>query len=438
MKKLLSLIIPSILLVGVLASCESTSPVIEEAQLNIYTQNFDSAYSALDRYINQNPDNGLGYYYKALANAEQAATVNPPSDRRPIYSDFRDNITTSRDLFGAMEETPDEAGDVTNLILNTWGREHNAAIQYATDDSVMATVDEPLKLAIDHLENAIVINPDSTLSYDVLSQIYYMDSNFENAATTLEESMALKDPAPAEDYDRISAYYGQSGQAEKAISILQEGLELYPDSVSLTQKLADNYMNAGEREKAIEVLEGLIENDPNNAQYRLVLGTVILSITENSTTAISDAYEQIYDLENQLRNASEEEAAEIEQEIANLEEEIADNTEDVDVLNNRAQKALEKTIEMRPNDEQAHNALGVLFQNKAALLFAERNNADDLDRVNELDAQAKDLLREAMGYYEKTVEINPDNTSAWRSLSNVYIQLDMQEKAQEAIEKAGM
>ncbi|MDR9417921.1 tetratricopeptide repeat protein [Gracilimonas sp.] len=438
MKKLLSIIIPSILLAGVLTSCNSTSPIIEEAQLNIYTQNFDSAYASLDRYIEQNPDNGLGYYYKALANSEHGFTIQPPSDRKPIYRDFRENITTSRDLFSQMEEAPSESGEVDNLVLNTWGREHNAALPYAIDDSVMATVDEPLKRAVAHLENAVIINPDSTLSYDVLSQIHFMDNNYEAAAEVLEQSMELKDPPPAEDYDRISVYYAQSGNPEKAVDILETGLELYPDSVSLTQKLADNYMNVGERGKAIDVLEGLIEDDPQNAQYRLVLGTVLLSITESLTSSISDKYEEIYDLKNQMRNASDEEAENIEQQLAEIQEEIDNETEEINGLNDRAEEALMETIRLRPNDEQAHNALGVLYQNKAALIFAERNNADDLERVNELDEIANGFLTDAMEYYEKTVELNPENMGAWQSLYSVYINLDMPEKAQEAQEKLGM
>ncbi|MCH2450660.1 MAG: tetratricopeptide repeat protein [Gracilimonas sp.] len=438
MKKLLRNLIPVFLFFGILTGCETTDPIIDEAQVNIYTQNFDSAYASLDRYIAQNPESGIGHYYKALAYSQEGGTIQPPSDRKPVYRNFRESILTSRELFADAEEKPDEAGQVNDLILNTWGFEHNASLDYATNDSVMASVNEPLKVAIAHLENAIIINPDSTLSYDVLSQIHFMDNNFEQAAEVLAQSMELKDPPPAEDYDRIGYYYAQSGETESAIEILNEGLEIYPDSTSLVQKLADAYMTSDNTEMAISTLNDLIDREPDNPQYHLVLGTALLSETEEMTNAVSDLYDDIYALRNDLRNASRNEASEIESQIEELENQIQANIEEINELNSLAESELKTTIELRPEDENAYNALGVLYQNKGAILFSQRNYSDDLDEVNRLDQQAKEFYRMAMENYEKTVELNPENRNAWQSLANVYITLDMQDKYEEAIEKAGM
>lgn len=438
MKKLLRNLIPVLLFFGILTGCETTNPIIDEAQLNIYTQNFDSAYASLDRYIEQNPESGIGHYYKAVAYSQEGPTIEPPSDRKPIYRDFRESILTSRELFAEAEEKPEEAGEVDDLVLNTWGFEHNASLDYATNDSVMASVDEPLKIAISHLENAIIINPDSVLSYDVLSQIHFMDNNVEEAAEVLAQSMELKNPPPAEDYDRIGYYYSETGDTENAIDILNEGLEIYPDSISLVQKLADGYMMAGNTDMALATLNDLIERDPENPQYRLVLGTALLSETEGMTNEVSDLYDDIYDLRNELRDASGSEADDIEGQIEDLENQIQSNIEEIEELNSLAESELKTTTELRPDDENAYNALGVLYQNRGAILFTQRNYSDDMDEVNRFDEEAKDAYRLAMENYEKAVELNPDNTNAWQSLANVYITLDMQDKYEEAIEKAGM
>ncbi|MEX0723730.1 MAG: tetratricopeptide repeat protein [Gracilimonas sp.] len=438
MKKLLSNFIPVLLVFGIITGCETTDPIIDEAQINIYTQNFDSAYASLDRYIDQNPNSGIGYYYKSLAYSQQALTVEPPSDRKPLYENFRENIVTSRELFSEAEETPEEAAEVDNLILNTWGAEHNASLDYATNDSVMASVDAPLQIAISHLENAITINPDSTLSYDVLSQIHFMDNNVEAAAEVLSQSMELKNPPPAEDYDRIGAYYAQAGNTEDAIAILNEGLEVYPDSISLSQKLADSYMGAGDVDMAISTLNDLIDREPDNPQYHLVKGTLLLAETEAMTNEVSDFYDQIYDLRDGLREASGNEASEIEDQISDLEDQISSTIGEMEELNSLAESELKTTVDLRSDDENAYNALGVLYQNRAAILFSQRNYADDIDEVNRFDAEAKEQLELAMENYEKTVEINPENTVAWQNLANIYITLDMQDKYEEAAEKAGM
>ena len=414
-----------------------SNKVINQAIDLIKSSKFEMAIKFIRNEINSNKENPQYHYYYALALAEQARGIEPVANRKENYEKFRKSLMTARELFAEMEVTPFEAESVNPLLLNTWGREHNDALPYATDDSVMATVDEPLKRAVAHLENSIIVNPDATLSYDVLSQIHFMDNNYVAAAEVLEQSMELKDPPPVEDYDRISVYYGQSGNSKKAVEILKTGLEHYPDSVGLTQKLADNYMNIGEREHAIEVLEGLIKDDPANAEYRLVLGTGLLSITESLTSSISDLYEEINNLKNELRGALEEEAVNIEEQMADIDEEIENQTQKVNGLNDRAQEALLKTIRLRPNDEQAHNALGVLYQNKAALIFTEKNNTDILERVKELDEIARGFLMDAMEYFEKTVDINSENMGAWQSLNNIYINLDMPDKAQESQEKLG-
>jgi tetratricopeptide (TPR) repeat protein len=265
-----------------------------------------------------------------------------------------------------------------------------------------------------------------------------MDNNFEQAAEVLTQSMELKDPAPAEDYDRAGYYYSQAQDTENGIEVLKQGLEIYPDTISLVQKLADAYMISGNTEMAISTLNDLVDRDPQNPQYHLVLGTALLSETEGMTVAVSDLYDDIYDLRDDLRNASGSEASEIESQIEELESQIQANIEEIDELNSLAESELKTTIELRPNDENAYNALGVLYQNKGAILFSQRNYSDDMDEVNRLDQQAKELYRMAMENYEKTVELNPENRNAWQSLANVYITLDMQDKYEEAIEKAGM
>ena len=128
MKKLLRNLLPALLFVGILASCESTDPLIEEAQKNIFTQNYDSALAVLDRSIQKNPNSGLPNYYQALTYKEKARNIPQASERKETYRNFREAAVTAREKFAAMEEKPSEAGQVDNLILNTWVYEHNKAI----------------------------------------------------------------------------------------------------------------------------------------------------------------------------------------------------------------------------------------------------------------------------------------------------------------------
>lgn len=438
MKTQLTSFFSALLLVLFVASCESGNPLIEESKKNIFTQNFEQSLTNLEKALEENPEDGTAYYYKAMTYSEWAAVISDPNQREPKYRNFREAVTTARSLFEEQGMESDEAQGVNDLILSAWGREHNAAITYATNDSVMQATEEPLKMAIAHLENAIIVNPDSTLSYDVLAQVSFMDNDIDGAIDALKSSMALKDPVPADDYNRLSAYYAQSKNYEESVKVLEEATEMYPDTVALVTKLADAYMQIGQRDKSIEIIESLLERDPDNAQYRLALGTQLLQATGSLSDEIGENYEEIYDLQDELKTAQGARKDEIEADIDRLEAENNELQAEIDRLAGDAEVQLVRVIELRPEDEAAFNAMGIIYQNKAAALFDLRNYTTDNEMAAKYDEQAKEALKEAMNYYESAVEINPDKQAYWQSLSSIYVTLGMKEKANEAMQKAGM
>ena len=226
----------------------------------------------------------------------KAGATDDITVREVLYSEMRSNLADARTAFAAMEKAPAEAEQVNNIILNAWGREHNKAIEYALDDSVMATVQNPIEYSIQHLVNATTANPDSTLSYDVLAQVYYMNSDYQGAAAAMAKVIELKNPGEASEYDRYASYNFLMGKPDIAVSALEEGLALYPDSTSLIQKMADGLFQTGDTDRALELVEGLIENDPTNAQYRLVIGTQIYQRVMTLSDSVSANSDLIYDI----------------------------------------------------------------------------------------------------------------------------------------------
>jgi len=107
-------------------------------------------------------------------------------------------------------------------------------------------------------------------------------------------------------------------------------------------------------------------------------------------------------------------------------------------FSDQAEEELTQVTELDANNAQAYEYLGISYQNKASVLYQKRNFTQDNELATQLDEQAKEIIRQAMTAYEKSAELNPDNQRVWQSLSRVYLQLDMQEKAEEAMNKAGM
>ena len=426
MKTLVSRLFFLTVAVYIFASCTG-DPLVKPIKDGIDAQNYDAAIVAADSALLADPSNGMALYYRGYALNMKAGATDDIAARESMYAEMHDNLVSARSAFAAMEKAPSEAEQITNIILNAWGREHNKAIEFALDDSVMATVQNPLDYSIQHLVNATTANPDSTLSYDVLAQVYYMNNDYEGAASAMSRVIELKNPGEASEYDRLASYNFLMGKPDVAVEALEEGLALYPDSTSLIQKMADGLFQTGNTDRALELVEGLVENDPTNAQYRLVIGTQIyqrVMILSDSVSANSDA---IYE----LRDEDEDRVAEL-----NAENEVL--REEIEMLTKRAEDALLAAAEIQPENPMIFNTLGVVYQNKAAALFELRNNTVDNDEAMEYDEMAKAEATRAMENYEKAAELDPENTSYWESLFRIYTSLGMLEEAEAAMEKAGM
>ena len=426
MKTLSSRLFFLTLAVYVFASCTG-DPLVKPIKEGIDAQDYEAAIVAADSALLTNPSNAMALYYRGYAMNMKAGATDDITAREALYAEMRSNLVDARAVFATMEKAPAEAEQVTNIILNAWGREHNKAIEYALDDSVMATVENPLDYSIQHLVNATTANPDSTLSYDVLAQVYYMNSDYEGAAEAMAKVIELKNPGEASEYDRLASYNFLMGKPEVAVSALEEGLALYPDSTSLIQKMADGLFQTGDTDRALELVEGLVKNDPTNAQYRLVIGTQIYQRVMTLSDSVSTNSDLIYDLRD-------EDEARVE-ELNAINEELRGQ---IDLLTARAEEALIAAADIEPENPMIFNTLGVVYQNKAAALFDQRNNTIDNDEAMRFDELAKAEASLAMENYERAAELDPDNTNYWESLFRIYTTLCMLEEAEAAMEKAGM
>ena len=420
----------SVLTVALLmVACGPDNAFIKPIKAGINAEDYQTALIAADTAIFHEPENGQPYYYKGIIYSKMAKAEPVPGNRLPYYEKMHSNLVIAQEKFDAMEESPDEAKLIPSLVIENWGKEHNAAIGYATVDSIKATVDEPLEISIAHLVNATTINPDSSLSYDVLAQIYVMNSEYVKAAESLKKALAIRGADGSSDYDRLANYYFQVGDYESALSAIETGLELYPDSISLVQKVADAYFQTGQTEKALDVVNQLIETDPQNPQYRLVVGTQLYQQVQVLTDELKANNDKIFDLKND--DGSETEIAA----LSARNDEILSISAD---LTEQAESALIKAAELDPDNFTTFNTLGILYQNKAASFYELRNATSDNDEAARYDDLARAEAEKAIGYYEKAAEIRPDDQGIWQTLFQIYTILDYREKAEAAMEKAGM
>ena len=425
------------ILAAIVAGCAASDPYIKEAEKNLKDQNFQQLLTAAEQAINNPPDDGLGYYYKAVA-VGNLTQEKPADQRKDDYMDARNAFETASAAFDTLEEKPDVA-DRIPLIKNAfWRTEHNRAVEIVTSDSLQEAVG--LGTAVSHLENATAIMPDSVLSWEVLAEVYVMNEDMDGAINAMSTAIKKLDQPEPNKFRRLALFHRNQQNAGKAAEVLEEGKKLYPNNIEITQDLTDAYLQAGKIEKGISTIQELIDRNPDNPQYRLVFGTAVYQSVLKMNSDLGDKYDQLNEAKKQLQNAPEnsDEAAELEAQIAELESETEELQSEVDNLTDQAIDQLEQVMELDGQNFKAVNTLGIIYQNKAAALIEKRNNTLDNELAAEYDQEAKQMLQNASEYYEMAADIQPDNQDIWRSLFQVYTALGMTEKAQDASEKAGL
>ncbi|SMO74645.1 tetratricopeptide repeat protein [Fodinibius sediminis] len=428
------------LLIGVLVGCGSSNPLADKAQSNIESQNFEEALAAAEESIQTNPQDPLGYYYKGVALGEIAGAEEDPEARAETYKEMNAAFTKAQELAAESEDVPGEVERINAVKNVLWQTEHNRAVELATDDSLKQAVNQPLEKSMQHLKNATIIQPDSLLSWNVLSQVAAMNQNFEEAASAKEKyiSMVQDTTLEANDYLQLASYNYQLDNQQAVVTALEDAYEQFPENQEIVSNLADAYQRIGEPEKAISTVEKLVEQEPDNPQFHLVLGTQIYQQALTLNDSLSQNSNQILQLQQKLNSSGGAEKQNIQQQITSLEQENAQLQSRIDELTNKAEEELNTVLEYRPNDDAAYNTLGIIYQNKAKAIFDKRNRTTDNAKAAELDKQGRSLLQEAMKNYERAAEIKPNNQGYWKSLFSIYTALGMDEKAQEAMEKAGM
>jgi len=428
-----------LLVAGFAFACSTGNPLINEARDQIQSQNFDEAIAATDRALEENPQDPLAHYFKAVAIGSKAEDVNPPSARTEYYEQMKESFNRAEEFGRQQEEVPDEINNISNVLNTIWAQEHNSAVQILTDDSVRAATTNPNDTAIAHLENAVALQPDSALSYVVLSSAHFQEGNVDEAISTYEKAMERFETPEVEDYDYLISLYLNQRMYDQARDLSEEAVEEYPGETSFVRYLADSYLQVGETDRAMEIVRDLIESDPENPQYRMVLGTQVYQLVSERNEEISSQYSQLNSMRRQARQLSGDEQENIEMRVNDLQSEIEEMEQEVSELTEVAISEIKQVTDLSPQDDNAYNILGIIYQNKAAALFEKRNSiVDDNELASQYDQQARETLRNALEYYEKAAEINPDETEYWQALFQVYTTLGMEEKAREAMEKADL
>ncbi|NNC96191.1 MAG: tetratricopeptide repeat protein [Chitinophagales bacterium] len=170
-------------------------------------------------------------------------------------------------------------------------------------------------------------------------------------------------------YKAIADKYIEQGKTDMAKEFIAKGLEKYPSDIDLMIEDLNFYLQEDKLEEAIEKLEKAAELDSDNEELLFVLGT---------------AYDKTDD------RAS-------------------------------AEEAYERALEANPEHFKSLFNLGALYFNKAVKLNEEMNNLSykQQEKYDELLEERNMLFRKAKPFFEKALEINPEEVALERELKRI-------------------
>lgn len=422
-------------------SC-GTDPNIESARLALMQADFEEVIRSAEAAIEANPDNGDGYYYIAVAHAS-IASDQAPENRIEDYQLAREYFDEAKKRYEDQMITSDEAQNLPEIIIELWGYEHNEGIQPLTDD-IINSEEDSLILSRHHLRNATTINPDSVQSYNVLAEVNFALGDLEKAEEITRFIIYDLQKADLFNYYRLAYFLMEREMDDEALEVLSDAREAYPDEIEIVQEMANAYLRIGETEKAQETIQELIERDPENPQYRLVYATQVYQMVQDLDSRIRDKHDKMYDLSREIRqkarepNADADEIDSMVQEIDDLQAEAEELIEQSFLFSEDAEEQLLLAMESDPDSPDIHATLGIIYQNRAAVLQDQRNISDDDEEAAQFDERAREYLRKSIPHYKKAAELEEDNQDHWLSLFRVYTNLGMSEEAEHAQEQAGI
>lgn len=234
----------------------------------------------------------------------------------------------------------------------------------------------------------------STLTFRIDTQIYYYASLAAMRSKKFEEAISLNDFLIGANYgvdnkEKVSVYVNQSmalketGDTAKMLKVLEDGIKKFPnDSYPLVIEMFNYYVASGNTEKAREYINMAMQNDPNNAQFLVIRGT--------------------------------------------LSQEMKDKT--------AAEADFNRAIEIDPNNYDAIYGLGALYINSAAdtLEWADKNiPPTDFTAYEKYQEIAKDCQTKALPYLEKALTIKPNDIQVIQTLKELYYKAGRYEESQQ-------
>jgi tetratricopeptide (TPR) repeat protein len=281
--------------------------------------------------------------------------------------------------------------------INVWGTRINLGVgKYNASKNVSADSSKVfLEAAVSAYNDALLVNPDSAITYQNLAVAHIALGNTDSSIVYLKASLTRKNDPQFWTF-LINAYVTKAEEAKtagnkeesdkyfnEAISALTEARKNDPANVELLATLINVYIEAGRATEAMPYIKEAVEKDPTNKVFQNDLGLLLMQT-------------------NDLPGA-----------IEHFDAAIAVDPAYTDALRNGSV------------------ALMRMGQKEKEAAMAKRD-----PKTGNIDKSYQKYFNKAAANLEKYLAIKPEDANVWQALATAYGGADNSKKAAEALKKA--
>lgn len=394
-----------VLAFGFFFGCSSTEPtsggISSESSENLSEAQLKQRISDLDKQLQSDQYNPALHYHKGALLIKQAQQKEDLIQRGPLYSEADLLLKKADSLSGAKPNDNIDTLRYDKIRRVAWSNEHNQGIQISQN----ASSEKDHQKAALHFNNAAVIMPDSSISYQMASQSYYKGGEPQKAIDILESARINAGPLHVELLESLAFLYVETDQLPEAISIYKEARSLLSHNFNIMHGLSNAYIEAEDHQNAIDILQELAQRKPDNTRYQYSLASEFYKSGRKEIIAMAS------DLEEQ-------------KEFNSSSYVLADS------LFDQAEAHYEYILEKKPGDSHFIFETVQFYQNKAAqyqrlLPYVKQPRKKEITKVIEENIAASVPLLEQLTEQQPTKRM-------WEYLYRTYSYLGMQAEAEKA------
>jgi len=396
-RSLLASVLTTGLVIATLAGCSAGNPNISSAEDALEENNYQRALSSIEQALEEDSANVEAYQLRAQILRQMADSTMPPEEYKQLYQQAREAEQQ------AVQYDPSVRSDVEGrrqLAYFDQFQRGAKAFQRGQQQGDSTAFRE----AAAFFGAAGAIYPDSADTH--LNEAYARISmgEREEAIPVLETYVERADTVDENAYSILGRLYLTNNRVDDAITLLEEGSEVYPDNDEFQSLLLNAYQQSGDTEKAMSAYRQEVEENPENPTYRYNYGSMLLQ---------ANRYEEAI---AQLKKAAELDASQ-----ANIQYNLGAAYVNRAAAVNDSVAALQKRLREQDRQQASQE------QAKRIKKLAQERTEAFRDAIPPLE-RARQLSGEGGEYYQ----------DACRALFQAYVQTEQTEKASDVEECAGM